>query len=108
MEGRREIELLASHSTCAAGIIEASVRQAWEQRSGLPFVREGWVPISPAQPAKADAISKMMDGSGTGKGLNVKGKSAKTGRLSGAVLSVQFANIAKHVCQQQSIPGVIQ
>ena len=42
--------------------------------------------ISPAQPAKADAISKMMDGSGTGKGLNVKGKSAKTGRLSGAVL----------------------
>ena len=36
--------------------------------------------------SEADAIQKMMNGDGTGKGLNIKGKSAKTGRLSGTGL----------------------
>ncbi|OLQ13919.1 hypothetical protein AK812_SmicGene2110 [Symbiodinium microadriaticum] len=40
----------------------------------------------------ADAISKMMDGQGTGKGLNVKGKSAKTGCLSGFVPVLQISD----------------
>ncbi|CAJ1383362.1 unnamed protein product [Effrenium voratum] len=43
------------------------------------------------RPTSVDAINKMMDGSGTGKGLNVKGKSAKSGRLSGFVPVLQIS-----------------
>ena len=37
-----------------------------------------------------DAIQMMMKGEGTGQGLNVKGKSAKIGRLSGLISFVQI------------------
>ena len=43
------------------------------------------------RPTGGDAIQKMMNGSGTGKGLNIKGKSAKTGRLSGFVPVLQIS-----------------
>ncbi|CAK9052876.1 unnamed protein product [Durusdinium trenchii] len=43
------------------------------------------------RPTSVDAIQKMMNGDGTGKGLNIKGKSAKTGRLSGFVPVLQIS-----------------
>ncbi|CAK9052873.1 unnamed protein product, partial [Durusdinium trenchii] len=43
------------------------------------------------RPTSADAIEKMMTGQGTGKDLNIKGKSAKIGRLSGYVPVLQIS-----------------
>eukprot|EP00913_Durusdinium_trenchii_P020120 g18908.t1 len=43
------------------------------------------------RPTSVDAIQKMMNGDGTGKVLNIKGKSAKTGRLSGFVPVLQIS-----------------
>ena len=40
------------------------------------------------------AIRKMMEGKGVGKGLDIKGKSAKTGKLSGYVPFLQIHNEA--------------
>eukprot|EP00567_Pseudictyota_dubia_P012368 CAMPEP_0197444196 /NCGR_PEP_ID=MMETSP1175-20131217/9732_1 /TAXON_ID=1003142 /ORGANISM="Triceratium dubium, Strain CCMP147" /LENGTH=622 /DNA_ID=CAMNT_0042974939 /DNA_START=63 /DNA_END=1931 /DNA_ORIENTATION=- len=42
------------------------------------------------RPTSDDAIRKMMTGEGTGKGLDVKGKSAKCGMLSGFVPFLQI------------------
>ena len=42
------------------------------------------------RPTSTDAISKMMSGDGVGKGLELKGKSAKTGCLSGYVPFLQI------------------
>mmetsp|Transcript_304 Transcript_304/g.544 ORF Transcript_304/g.544 Transcript_304/m.544 type:complete len:856 (+) Transcript_304:135-2702(+) len=42
------------------------------------------------RPTSADAIHNLMDGKAVGKALNVKGKSAKCGRLSGYVPYVQI------------------
>jgi hypothetical protein len=42
------------------------------------------------RPTSNDAISKMMKGEATGKGLEVKGKSAKCGDLSGLIPFVQI------------------
>lgn len=47
------------------------------------------------RPTSTEAIQKMMLGRGTGKGLNIKGKSAKGGDLSGYVPFVQI-NDDKH------------
>merc|ERR1712093_225867 len=44
------------------------------------------------RPTSRDAISKMLNGSGVGKGLNVKGKSAKQGCLSGFVPFCQVSD----------------
>ena len=46
------------------------------------------------RPTSTDAISKMMKGFAAGKGLDVKGKSAKTGKLSGLVPFLQIDNNA--------------
>lgn len=46
------------------------------------------------RPTSFDAIGQMMLGRATGKGLNVKGKSAKTGRLSGFVPYIQISEEA--------------
>ena len=43
------------------------------------------------RPTSVDAIEMMVDGRATGKGLNVKGKSAKKGRLSGFVPFLQIS-----------------
>eukprot|EP00966_Prymnesium_polylepis_P136495 3154016-Prymnesium_polylepis.1 len=43
------------------------------------------------RPTSYDAISKMWLGNGVGKGLNVKGKSAKKGHLSGYVPFLQIS-----------------
>ena len=43
------------------------------------------------RPTSLDAIRMLMLGKATGKGLNVKGKSAKQGRLSGFVPFVQIS-----------------
>ena len=42
------------------------------------------------RPTSMDAVRMMMEGRATGKSLNVKGKSAKQGRLSGFVPYVQI------------------
>jgi len=42
------------------------------------------------RPTSTDAMSKMMSGDGVGKGIEVKGKSAKTGCLSGYVPFLQI------------------
>jgi len=44
------------------------------------------------RPTSRDAIAKMLGGHAVGKGLNVKGKSAKKNRLSGFVPFVQIMN----------------
>jgi len=62
-----------------------------KQKGLLPGREEtNWFAVF--RPTSADAISKMMDGQGTGKGLNVKGKSAKTGCLSGFVPVLQISD----------------
>jgi len=43
------------------------------------------------RPTSRDAIAKMLSGDAVGKGLNVKGKSAKKGRLSGFVPFMQIS-----------------
>mmetsp|Transcript_41451 Transcript_41451/g.86956 ORF Transcript_41451/g.86956 Transcript_41451/m.86956 type:complete len:1059 (-) Transcript_41451:124-3300(-) len=52
------------------------------------FIKSGifsvWRPTSP------DAIAKMITGEGTGKGLDIKGKSAKCGQFSGFVPYLQI------------------
>jgi cAMP-dependent protein kinase regulator len=48
--------------------------------------------LSVFRPCSRDAISKMLNGNGVGKGLNVKGKSAKQGCLSGFVPFVQVSD----------------
>lgn len=44
------------------------------------------------RPCSEDAIRKMMQGKGVGKGLDIKGKSAKFGRCSGYVPFLQIHN----------------
>merc|ERR1719382_1630118 len=43
------------------------------------------------RPTSRDAIAKMLSGGAVGKGLNVKGKSAKRGRISGFVPFLQIS-----------------
>jgi len=50
------------------------------------------------RPTSSEAISKMVFSQGSGKGLNVKGKSAKTGALSGFV---PFLQISDNIQRQQ-------
>ena len=45
-----------------------------------------------SQKLHKDAIAKMLSGAAVGKGLNVKGKSAKKGVLSGFVPFVQISS----------------
>ena len=51
-----------------------------------------------------DAIRMMMLGKATGKGLNVKGKSAKTGALAGYVPFIQISEEA-HKSKVQHSPA---
>ena len=55
------------------------------------------------RPTSKDALRLMMVGAGTGKGLNIKGKSAKGGVLSGLVPFLQITDDAdKAKCTQPS------
>lgn len=63
------------------------------QKSLKPETRNGkstWFVVY--RPTSRDAISKMLNGGGVGKGLNVKGKSAKQGVLSGFVPFCQVSD----------------
>ena len=55
------------------------------------------------RPTSTEAIQKMMLGRGTGKGLNIKGKSAKGGELSGYVPFVQI-NEDTHKTMIKTLP----
>eukprot|EP00970_Alexandrium_tamarense_P003874 scaffold640_cov180-Alexandrium_tamarense.AAC.8 len=55
------------------------------------------------RPTSADAIAKMMRGDGVGKGLEIKGKSAKCGDLSGYIPFLQIHQ-EEHKSQIRTIP----
>mmetsp|Transcript_31777 Transcript_31777/g.54200 ORF Transcript_31777/g.54200 Transcript_31777/m.54200 type:complete len:1194 (-) Transcript_31777:624-4205(-) len=55
------------------------------------------------RPTSADAIAKMMRGDGVGKGLEIKGKSAKRGGLSGYIPFLQIHE-EEHKKQIRTIP----
>lgn len=56
------------------------------------------------RPTSRDAIAKMLSGAAVGKGLNVKGKSAKQGVLSGYVPFVQISDNKHKPMVEQSPP----
>mmetsp|Transcript_46708 Transcript_46708/g.90101 ORF Transcript_46708/g.90101 Transcript_46708/m.90101 type:complete len:635 (-) Transcript_46708:153-2057(-) len=61
-------------------------------RRGEDFPKGGqtaWFAVY--RPTSRDAISRMLNGDAVGKGLNVKGKSAKRNRLSGYVPFIQIS-----------------
>lgn len=55
------------------------------------------------RPTSKDAIGKMMSGEGTGKGLDVKGKSAKIGKLSGFIPFLQIHE-ERHKSKIRTLP----
>jgi len=57
------------------------------------------------RPTSRDAIAKMLSGAAVGKGLNVKGKSAKKGTLSGYVPFVQISDNKHKAMVEKSPPG---
>lgn len=57
------------------------------------------------RPTSRDAIAKMLSGVAVGKGLNVKGKSAKKGVLSGFVPFLQISDNNDKVKVEASPPG---
>lgn len=56
------------------------------------------------RPTSRDAINKMLSGAAVGKGLNIKGKSAKKGILSGYVPFIQI-NDNKHKSMIETSPA---
>lgn len=56
------------------------------------------------RPTSTDAIAKMLSGTAVGKGLNVKGKSAKKGCLSGYVPFIQISD-NKHKAMVENSPS---
>ncbi len=65
------------------GSVLSSVNNS-DHKSNGAAIFSVWRPTSP------DAIAKMMRGDGTGKGLEIKGKSAKKGALSGYIPFLQI------------------
>mmetsp|Transcript_21290 Transcript_21290/g.47014 ORF Transcript_21290/g.47014 Transcript_21290/m.47014 type:complete len:772 (-) Transcript_21290:99-2414(-) len=57
------------------------------------------------RPTSRDAIAKMLSGTAVGKGLNVKGKSAKQGVLSGFVPFSQISDNKHKELVEESPPG---
>eukprot|EP00927_Polykrikos_kofoidii_P009032 TRINITY_DN13751_c0_g2_i1.p1 TRINITY_DN13751_c0_g2~~TRINITY_DN13751_c0_g2_i1.p1 ORF type:complete len:742 (+),score=110.74 TRINITY_DN13751_c0_g2_i1:89-2314(+) len=57
------------------------------------------------RPTSNDAIAKMLSGKAVGKGLNIKGKSAKQGKLSGFVPFCQISDNKHKALIEQSPPG---
>ena len=55
------------------------------------------------RPTSKDALRLMMERDGTGKGLNIKGKSAKKGKLSGFVPFLQISE-NKHADEAHTVP----
>lgn len=110
-------ELLAEHATSDPRMILSTFFQAGthhgprgsvrlvSQKSGL-HENELKASSPPSEwfvvfrPVSRDAITKLVSGQGVGKGLNVKGKSAKKGILSGFVPFLQICdNNHKHAIE---------
>eukprot|EP00930_Biecheleria_cincta_P032164 TRINITY_DN22318_c0_g1_i1.p1 TRINITY_DN22318_c0_g1~~TRINITY_DN22318_c0_g1_i1.p1 ORF type:complete len:1340 (+),score=259.46 TRINITY_DN22318_c0_g1_i1:107-4126(+) len=64
----------------------------WHPRQVKPSEKTSWFAVY--RPTSRDAIAKMLSGVAVGKGLNVKGKSAKRGRQSGFVPFIQICSNA--------------
>ena len=60
------------------------------EASSEPSAQTSWFAVY--RPCSRDSIAKMVSRVGTGKGLNIKGKSAKKNRLSGFVPFCQISN----------------
>jgi len=78
------------------GSVLSSVNNS-DHKSDGAAIFSVWRPTSP------DAIAKMMKGDGTGKGLEIKGKSAKKGALSGYIPFLQIHE-DEHKNQIRTIP----
>merc|ERR1719454_1643390 len=65
-------------------------QQGTEERPVPVAERSQWFVVY--RPTSRDAIAKMLSGNAVGKGLNVKGKSAKKGLLSGYVAFSQVSD----------------
>ncbi|KAL7469673.1 hypothetical protein ACHAXS_009925 [Conticribra weissflogii] len=78
------------------GSVLSSVNNS-DHKSNGAAIFSVWRPTSP------DAIAKMMRGDGTGKGLEIKGKSAKKGALSGYIPFLQIHEEG-HKTQIRTIP----
>eukprot|EP00931_Biecheleriopsis_adriatica_P083411 TRINITY_DN5700_c1_g1_i1.p1 TRINITY_DN5700_c1_g1~~TRINITY_DN5700_c1_g1_i1.p1 ORF type:complete len:1189 (+),score=234.43 TRINITY_DN5700_c1_g1_i1:145-3711(+) len=65
---------------------------AWSLSKTPKNERTNWFAVY--RPTSREAIAKMLSGAAVGKGLNVKGKSAKRGRVSGFVPFLQISNNA--------------
>mmetsp|Transcript_17932 Transcript_17932/g.56104 ORF Transcript_17932/g.56104 Transcript_17932/m.56104 type:complete len:805 (-) Transcript_17932:69-2483(-) len=57
------------------------------------------------RPTSRDAIQRMLSGNAVGKGLNVKGKSAKRNRMSGFVPFLQISREEHKAQIEESVPG---
>lgn len=69
--------------------------------------RSDWFAVY--RPTSRDAIAKMLSGVAVGKGLNVKGKSAKKNRLSGYVPFLQISsNAHKNAIERPDAKGRIK
>ena len=109
------VRAIALHLKTAAAAAKKAAEEADPRYQLLDFFNDGdyrgpfgmlrnnsWTPSGTAatnffsvwRPTSLDAINMMMDGRATGKGLNVKGKSAKMGRLSGFVPFLQISEEA--------------
>lgn len=62
----------------------------WNFRNVKLEEKTSWFAVY--RPTSRDAIAKMLSGAAVGKGLNVKGKSAKRGRQSGFVPFIQISS----------------
>ena len=92
-----EVALLGSNAIVADGAVNShniSPLLRMFHRSSIFTV---WRPTS------NDAIRKMMNGTGTGKGLDIKGKSAKKGKLSGFVPFLQI-HLEQHKKSIRTLP----
>jgi len=69
---------------------KGSLVRAGQQVDTKQYGESTWFVVY--RPTSNDAIAKMLSGNAVGKGLNVKGKSAKKGRLSGYVPFVQISD----------------
>ena len=70
-------------------IVKAASQPRFEQPALLKLLQRASA-FSVWRPTSKDAIRKMMSGEATGKGLEIKGKSAKRGMLSSLVPFVQI------------------
>jgi hypothetical protein len=92
-----EVALLGSNAIVADGAVNSHSISPLLRMFHRSSIFTVWRPTS------NDAIRKMMKGTGTGKGLDIKGKSAKRGKLSGFVPFLQL-HLEQHKKTVRTLP----